>query len=290
MKAVARTFAGSLVGATIVFAGLATVAAHLGWTAAEGCPFTTAGLGFLLLAFFCEYVDSTLGMGYGTALTPLLMLLFGLEPLVVVPCILLSELVTGISAGVAHHMAGNVSFTRTSRASRVALVLSACSVLGAAAAVVVALNIPKVYLKVTIGVIVFSMGVFILAAAGRAFRFSWGRITGLGLLAAFNKGLSGGGYGPLITGGQILSGVEEKNAIGICSLSEGVTCVVGLTVYLLAGQSIAWELALPLMIGAFASVPVSAITVSRISARKLRMLIGILTVFLGMLTLVRLIV
>ena len=33
-------------------------------------------LGFIIalvmLAFFCEYMDSTLGMGYGTTLTPVL--------------------------------------------------------------------------------------------------------------------------------------------------------------------------------------------------------------------------
>jgi hypothetical protein len=28
-----------------------------------------------LLALFCEYIDSTLGMGYGTTLTPILMLM-----------------------------------------------------------------------------------------------------------------------------------------------------------------------------------------------------------------------
>ena len=28
-----------------------------------------------MLALFCEYIDSTLGMGYGTTLTPILMLM-----------------------------------------------------------------------------------------------------------------------------------------------------------------------------------------------------------------------
>ena len=38
------------------------------------------------LAFVCEFVDSTLGMGYGTSLTPIL-LLMGFEPLQVVPAV-----------------------------------------------------------------------------------------------------------------------------------------------------------------------------------------------------------
>jgi uncharacterized membrane protein YfcA len=74
--------------------------------------------GLVLLAFACEYVDSTLGMGYGTTLTPLL-LLFGFGTKQIVPSVLLSEFVTGLLAGGLHHGLGNVRFTRGSRALRV---------------------------------------------------------------------------------------------------------------------------------------------------------------------------
>ncbi len=60
----------------------------------------------ILLAFVCELVDSTLGMGYGTTLTPLLLIL-GYEPIVIVPAVLFSEFLTGISAGFFHHEFGN---------------------------------------------------------------------------------------------------------------------------------------------------------------------------------------
>ena len=239
------------------------------------------------LAFCCEYVDSTLGMGYGTALTPLLMLLFGFEVLVIVPCVLLSELLTGISAGVAHHVAGNVRFSRGTRATRVVSLLAACSIVGSVLAVIVAVNIPAFVLKLFIGLIVLSMGLFILLRK-TSFAFSWARITGIGALAAFNKGMSGGGYGPLLTGGQILSGVEEKSAIGITSLSEGLTCVAGVIAYTLMGRQITWSLAVPLMLGALVSVPVSAMTVKRISVKGMRKLVGAVTVLLGLLTLIRL--
>ncbi|MBA3064617.1 sulfite exporter TauE/SafE family protein, partial [Candidatus Woesearchaeota archaeon] len=67
------------------------------------------GITIAIIAFFAEYIDSTLGMGYGTILTPLL-LLFGFNPLQVVPAVLLSELITGLLAGFTHHKAGNVNF------------------------------------------------------------------------------------------------------------------------------------------------------------------------------------
>ena len=111
----------------------------------------------ILLAFFCELLDSTLGMGYGTTLTPVLML-FGFGPLAIIPCVLLSELITGITAGFAHHKAGNVNFKRGSIHLKIALVLATCSIIGATIAVFVAINIPKLWLKTYIGLIVLGMG------------------------------------------------------------------------------------------------------------------------------------
>ena len=49
----------------------------------------------VVIAFICEYMDSTLGMGYGTTLTPLF-LIFGYKPLEIIPVVLLSELITGL--------------------------------------------------------------------------------------------------------------------------------------------------------------------------------------------------
>ncbi|MCK4721584.1 sulfite exporter TauE/SafE family protein, partial [bacterium] len=73
-----------------------------------------------LVALVCEYADSTLGMGYGTTLTPVL-LLFGYEPLVVVPAILVSELITGLSGAVSHKEAGNIDLSKNSSHLKIAL-------------------------------------------------------------------------------------------------------------------------------------------------------------------------
>ncbi|MCK4822395.1 sulfite exporter TauE/SafE family protein, partial [bacterium] len=188
------------------------------------------------VAFICEFIDSSLGMGYGTTLTPLLLIL-GYSPLVVIPAILMSEFLTGSFAAFMHHRIGNVKFDfrndpnhrlikkmrmlgyiPRSNASKIALVLAVCSLFGAVIAVFVAINIPKFYLKLFIGVIVFTMGLLILLKRNTRHKFSWKKIVGLGLLAAFNKGLSGGGYGPLVTSGQILSGVDTKSSVAITSL------------------------------------------------------------------------
>ena len=53
------------------------------------------------LCFACELIDSGLGMGYGTILTPSLLLL-GFSPHDIVPTVLFSELLSGFSAAFFH--------------------------------------------------------------------------------------------------------------------------------------------------------------------------------------------
>jgi uncharacterized membrane protein YfcA len=264
-----------------------------------------------VIAFCCEYMDSTLGMGYGTTLTPVL-LLMGFSPMQIVPVVLLSELITGVMAGFFHHREGNVNFMpETTDFSlimnqlkalgyvesfkrgvplhlKVALLLAVCSIVGTVGAVFLAVNIPKFWLKIYIGCLVLSMGVIMIVCLNREFRFSWKKITALGIIASFNKGMSGGGYGPVVTGGQILSGVEGRSAVGITSLAEGLTCLVGVITYLLVARNpIDWRLAPIIIVGAVCSVPLSAVSVKRISSRHLKTAIAVITIVLGVSTLVR---
>lgn len=236
------------------------------------------------LAFVCEFIDSSLGMGYGTSLTPIL-LLMGFEPLQVVPAVLLSEFVSGITAASFHHSIENVNFKPGSKDTKVALALSAFAVLGTIIAVFLAVKLPAKTLKLWIGAIVLFMGIFILATFNRTPRFTWRKIATLGTVASFNKGMSGGGYGPLVMGGQLLSGISAKNAVGITSLSEGVTCFVGIILYFFLKSQVDWTLAPWLMAGAVLSVPLAAHTLKRLPERKVKIAIAIIIVILGCLTL-----
>jgi len=270
------------------------------------------GIGIIIIvsAFLAEYVDSTLGMGFGTILTPFFLLL-GFKPLQVVPAILLSELITGLLAAFLHHNVRNVDLKPKSfniffiakktkelgikeaykRGTpphlKIALALAVCSIVGTITAVLVSIKIPALWLSLYIGFLVLTMGVMILIRLHKKNVFSWKKVFGLGLIASFNKGISGGGYGPVVTSGQILSGVNEKNAIAITSLAEGLTCLVGVLTYLLTKQVIDWSLAPYLIIGAVLSVPLAAITVKKSQALKLTLFIGITTTLEGLATLIK---
>ncbi len=247
-----------------------------------------AVLGIFLAAMFCEYVDSSLGMGYGTTLTPLL-LAAGFEPLQIVPCVLFSEFVTGLCAGLMHHCDGNVDLLRDRRARGTAILLSMLSAVGAIAAVTLALHVPKFWLKGIIAIIIISVGVTVLATIRRRLRYRRGHIIAVGAIAAFNKGLSGGGYGPLVTSGQVVSGMSPKQAVAVTSLAESFTCLVGLAAYMLIHGHLDWMLAAPLTVGAMLSVPVATLTVRRLPERVMRASVGVVTCALGLFTLVKLV-
>lgn len=259
-----------------------------------------------VVALLAEYMDATIGMGYGTTLTPIL-LLMGFSPLQIVPAVLLSQFICGIFAAYLHHGTGNVFFDFNhdpnhqiarrlgklvyiprSIASKVATVLVLSSIIGVLLAVLIALRLPVFYLKLYIGILVVSMGLIILLKHRTQNELSWKRIVGLGVLASFNKGISGGGYGPLIVSGQVLSGVSTKNSIGITALAEGITCFIGVITYFIVGAKVDWLLAPYLVIGSLISVPLSVYTVKKMPIRRFTLIIGIATTLLGGSSLIKL--
>ncbi len=234
------------------------------------------------IAFFCESIDSSLGMGYGTLLTPIL-LLMGYQPLEIIPLILFSEFITGILAAVLHHQKGNVNLQTGSREFNTAIILIACSILGTIIASYVAFSINTNIIKSYIAILLILIGFTSYITINKKYKFSWNKICALGLLASFNKGISGGGYGPVITGGQMLSGLDSKKAIGITSLTEGFTCLVGvITFIILNGINFDLFLGIALLSGAIMSIPVAVNIITIIDEKKLRSYLSTAMIILGL--------
>lgn len=240
-----------------------------------------------VMAFFSEFLDSSMGMGYGTALVPL-MLFMGYDPLRVIPAVLISQLATDIVTMAMHHKAKNVNLHFGTQDFKVAMILGMISSVGVIAAVLVAVNIPKDVLSIYIGSLVFVMGIIVFYTAGRPMLFSWNKLMAVSLVASFNKGISGGGYGPLVMGGQMLSGVDAKNAVGITAFAEAITCFVGFIVYILSGKPLDWPLIGFLTVSAVLAVPLAVFTVKKLPSLKLKKYIGILIALLGLITLAKL--
>lgn len=264
-----------------VVSGLLAVALVAGWVEPS-----VGTLGLVLLCAACEMVDSTLGMGYGTTLTPIL-LLFGFDPLVLVPAVLVSELVSGFAAGLFHAEAGNISLAPGSQHRRAVVILSLGSLVGAVGGVELALSVSRQTLVTLISLIVLGAGLFILLRSNRPMAYRTWKIVLLGGVASFNKAVSGGGYGPLMTSGQILSGVAGRSAVGITSLAEGFTCLAATALFLLEGVRLEPAVVIPVSAGALLSVPVAAQVVRHVTEVRMRKTIAVATITLGMVSLIK---
>jgi len=259
----------------------------------------------LVAAFVCEMIDSSLGMLYGTILSPIL-IIAGFDPLVVVPSILFSQAIGGIIASIGHHRLKNVDFSikedvmkrlsdlgyietfrrSTTRDLKVVFVVSSLGILATIIGALTAISIPKVALKTYIGILVLAMGIILLLRS--RFNFSWKKIFGIGILSAFNKGISGGGFGPVVTSGQLILGREGKKSIGAATLSKAPICITGFLTYLIRKGLPTWNLVLVLTAGAIVGAIIGPhITAKFKSEKKIRLSLGILVTILGIWTLVK---
>jgi len=243
-------------------------------------------IGLAVVAFVCELIDSSLGMMYGTILSPVLIII-GFPPLLVVPSILISQALGGFIAAGFHHQLGNVYFSRRSVDSKAVFIITIFGIIGVAAALSLALNIPSWVVTLYIGVLVLAMGAIILSK--REFSFSWKKLSVVGLISSFNKAMSGGGFGPVVSTGQIISGVDSKNAVGITTLAEAPICIAAFIGYMLFHPGFTWNMAIALIIGAGIAATLGPRITSRFHSPKLRTAIGILALALGVWTIAKVI-
>ncbi|MDP2907153.1 MAG: sulfite exporter TauE/SafE family protein [Nanoarchaeota archaeon] len=256
----------------------------------------------VLAAVVMEMIDAGLGMGYGTVLSPLLISL-GHDPLIVVPSILFSQAIGGFTASIFHHRFRNVDFKPKStnikkikeslitrgfiesfklgftKDFKVMLSITVLGIIATILGVLIAVKIPKWVLTTYIGALVLIMGLLLLQS--KTFKFSWKKMMGVGLLASFNKGISGGGFGPVTTGGQVIAGNEHKSSIGCTTLSEAPICITGFVTYILLKGLADYDLLIATSIGAVIGAPFGALLTKKIDSKKLKYILGILITFLG---------
>ncbi len=231
-----------------------------------------------------EIVDAGLGMGYGTVLSPFL-ISSGFDPLDIVPALLFSQAIGGFTAAVFHHRHKNVNFTRNSEDTKIAVVITFLGVLATILSVFIAVNISKFMLKTYIGILVLAMGLVILS--GYSFKFRLRKMVIVGIISSFNKGLSGGGFGPVVTGGQIIGGKEIKSSIGVTTLAEAPVCIAGFLSYVAFNGIPSLSFLIPLSIGAVIAAPFGARVTKKIAGRRSKKILGVIIAVLGLYTLLQ---
>lgn len=231
------------------------------------------------IAFICELIDTSIGGGYGTILTPVAMSM-GISPAVIIPAILFSETWTGFGGGFCHFHFKNMDF-------RIVGIDIGFGFLGIMLGILIGTNIPTFWWKFWIATIVLACGILMLFTLKERYlvkgKFRLRNDIPLTLLCSFDKGLSGGGYGPVSTAGLIAIKADPKKAVGSTTLSEGIVCLIGFLFFGLIGKA---SLTLdPLTIcitsGAMLAIYPAAWVTAKLNTKKLKFLIAGLLILLG---------
>lgn len=235
-------------------------------------------ISLIVMALIMEIIDTSLGMMYGTLLSPIL-IGYGFEPLVVVPAILISQAIGGISGTIFHHKFKNADFRGLTRDTKIVLAMVIPGLVVVIVGVFGAVNLPRSWVKTYIGVLVIAMSVLCLSPI--RYVFAWWKHYVVGVLAAFNKALTGGGFGPVTSTGGIIGGLKSKVSIATTTFAEVIICLAAFGVYVFFVGNVDTVFAGSLCVGAVVGGIIGPYISSRVSHRLLRRCIGILGIVSG---------
>ncbi len=197
--------------------------------------------GVVVLALVFEFMDAAAGMGFGTALTPVL-LVMGFDPLQIVPAVLIQQSFAGLIGAFLHREFQNVEwkFRPMSETVRLCLIIAGVGtvfVLAATIGIYGVFEVNRLWIKLYVAILLLAMGLISLKQSRHERPYRPNRMIVFAALAGFNKGVGGGGYGPVVTVGGLLSGVPVKSMLAVTALSEGVVCGLAAIAWLLMGAS-----------------------------------------------------
>ncbi|MFZ1985526.1 MAG: sulfite exporter TauE/SafE family protein [Desulfatitalea sp.] len=191
----------------------------------------------VLLAAFFEFMDASAGMGFGTALTPLL-LMVGFDPKQIVPVVMIQQGAAGLVGAFLHREFENVEwkFKPMSETIKLAVIIVISGVIFNVLAIVGVYKIfevDKIWIKLYVALLLLMMGVTSLFQSKKARPYKPNKMVFWASLAGFNKGVGGGGYGPVVTIGGLMAGVPVKSMMAVTAISEGSVSTCSVIVWLL---------------------------------------------------------
>ena len=234
-----------------------------------------------LIGIAAQFVDGSLGMGYGVTSATLLATI-GYSPAVASATIHVAKIGTGVASGAAHWRFGNVHW-------RAVAMLAVPGAIGAFAGAFAISYIAAEVTRPWVSLVLAALGVLIIARTvlrrSPAIRIYTPRLRTLGplgLIGGFVDSVGGGGWGPVTTSSLMAANRMAPNqVIGTVSTAEIVVALSASVGFLLAlgSQGIAWGAMVALLLGGLVAAPFAAWAVSRLEHRVLGGLVGGMILF-----------
>lgn len=235
---------------------------------------------YIVVGFFAQIIDGSLGMAYGVSATSFL-LGVGVPPAVASASVHTAEIFTTGVSGISHWKFGNLDKALIKK-------LLIPGVLGGVLGAYVLTNLPGEALKPFISLYLTLMGGRILLKAFGKDLFPGlkAHLTILGLFGGIFDAIGGGGWGPIVTTTLISQGNTPRKTIGSVNFTEFFVTFAEVVTFLVAmtiGKD-NWQVIVGLALGGVIAAPLGAYLTKRIPARTIMTLVGVLIILLSLRT------
>jgi uncharacterized membrane protein YfcA len=232
---------------------------------------------FIAIGFFAQLIDGSMGMGYKTSTTSLLMAL-GLPPVLASSSTHSAGVFVSAASAFAHFKLGNVD-------RKLLWQLAIPGVIGGIIGAIILTLAPTSWIKPLVSIYLIGMGLRIVLKSLRKRKET--EASGhqrIGTLAGFGgllDAIGGGGWGPIVTGNLIIAGHEPRIAIGSSNTAEFIVSIAQTLVFFTLLDSLQWTTVLGLIIGGVIAAPLAAYITQKIPIRRFAILVGLLVIALS---------
>ncbi|QIY91661.1 TSUP family transporter [Chryseobacterium gallinarum] len=244
----------------------------------------------LLAGFLAEIVAGSMGMGYGVICTTILMLL-NVPPPVISASIHSAESFTSAAGSFSHFKIGNVN-------KKMVLVLFPVAALGAFIGAFALSHFGEYYahiVKPVIACYTLYLGINILRnafkkkgkTANSSRRHKRTNLRVLGLVGGFIDSFAGGGWGPLVTGTLIKEGRTPRYVVGSSTMAKFLLTVVSAITFIFTIGIHHWNIVLGLLLGGVFTAPFSAMLTSRLPAKKMFVVVGVVVIVMSLISIMK---
>lgn len=237
----------------------------------------------LLTGFFAQMVDGSLGMGYGTISTTIL-LAYGINPAIVSSRVHSARVFSSGVSGYSHHRFGNTNkklFTALVIPGVIGAVIGAtCAFYGQRYSSIV---------RIPLSLYTLYLGYFILnkAFAKKNKKEKVKKAGTLASIGGFMDAFAGGGWGTLVTSTLIAKRKNPRYVIGSVCLAEFFVVLASSITFFIFLKSIPLIDVAGLILGGLIAAPIASRLVGKLPIKTMFIAVGSLVIITSLITLIR---
>jgi len=230
---------------------------------------------YLIIGFFAQIIDGSLGMAYGVSSNSFL-LSTGVSPAAASASVHIAEVFTTFVSGISHLKFNNVD-------KGIVKKLIIPGVVGGVVGAYLLVNFPSDIIKPIVTVYLLLMGIRILINAFRNIpwiKFKNHHFILLGAIGGFFDAVGGVGWGPIVTSTLLGHDDAPRKTIGSVNISEFfVTFSEAVTFIATIGMA-PWTIVLGLISGGVIAAPLAAFLTSKVPNKLIFIIVGSVIIFL----------